>query len=795
VQLTDYVRAIAVRWAWVVAGGILGLLLLGTIASLTPVHYRSSVTLYVGATLVDGPQDPAYATLVRSEILPSVAALGRSASVLAQVSDSTGLSASPDAVTVDVRGETDLFVLSVTADTPAHATVLAGALGQAVAQRAEYLYPRTDKPLLTVVTAGATGAAEQVRALARATSAALGAVAGAALAAVAAGLAELARPRVRGRRDVALETSAPVLCLPAARVAGAPRPAASDVPERSEQRTLLRWMLRAGDADGPPRRIAVTGPASAPAVTALTRELAASAPRGDDVETVYVPDVQRIAAAGPVDGILLVADARNTTRRELQATVEAVESIDVPVVAAVVDGLLPSRAGWRAWLRAGAHGDARWSAETRGRGADLRTMDGRPGTTTRVTAALALAALGFTRPLPLGLSAGLMVAVALLPVWLPSVRRARGATALFVLAGLSLTSGALLAWFLAGEHAFTRHDAIRTAVLVATAVSGVGLILWARSVLRLPLIGISFGLGALLSGLATLAGSQNSWKFELSFPVAVIVLSIVTAWRRPVLTIAALCVLGAVDVLHDYRSALGFCGLAALLVLWQARPSGGMPRAPRWVAIPLVAGVVFAGYSLLTHLLVSGVLGSQLQQRTVAQIADSGSLLLSGRPEWTATWALMVHQPLGYGLGIVPTAADVAIAKQGLALTHVPTVDGYLEHYMLNGGFELHSIVADLWVSLGPLGVVLGLAMGALVVHGLGLRLSARRASALVCFLVPLGLWNLAFGPLPSDVSALTLGLGLLLATRTPAPPRIAEHTRAPGEAPGNPRQPLVVGG
>ncbi|MCU1614736.1 MAG: Capsular polysaccharide biosynthesis protein, partial [Frankiales bacterium] len=75
-QLTDYVRAIAVRWAWVVAGGILGLLLLGTIASLTPVHYRSSVTLYVGATLVDGPQDPAYATLVRSEILPSVAALG-----------------------------------------------------------------------------------------------------------------------------------------------------------------------------------------------------------------------------------------------------------------------------------------------------------------------------------------------------------------------------------------------------------------------------------------------------------------------------------------------------------------------------------------------------------------------------------------------------------------------------------------------------------------------------------------------------------------------------------------------
>jgi hypothetical protein len=187
------------------------------------------------------------------------------------------------------------------------------------------------------------------------------------------------------------------------------------------------------------------------------------------------------------------------------------------------------------------------------------------------------------------------------------------------------------------------------------------------------------------------------------------------------------------------------------------------------MGIPLGAAVVAGGYAVLSRLLVSGLLGSELQQRTAAQIAESGSLLLGGRPEWTASWALMRHQPLGYGLGVVPTSEDLQVAKQGLAVTHVPTVDGYLEHYMLNGGFELHSIIADLWVSLGPVGIVLGLAMGGLLVHGLVQALGDRRASGLVCFLVPLGLWNLAFGPLPSDVSALTLGLGLLLVAAAPS--------------------------
>lgn len=769
--MEQYGRIVVLRWAWALIGALVGASLGVLVGVLGTTTYSSSVVVHVGARTVAGHQDLAYATLVGDQVVPSVEALATSGSVLQEVADRVGLPHGAadlgGRVTLIPGATSDVFTLQVADPQPARAATAVRAWGDVLAGRAGQLLAGSTGPLVSVQVLGAPSAPSRpARHLAQDGMA--GAAAGAALAVVLSGLVELTRPRVRGRRDVAPVSSAAVLSLPLARPPGAPVGPLRGTPERSEQLALLRWRLRADGGDGPSRRIAVTGPAGDSRVTGLTGELQHGARPLGDMTLLAVPDAATLSTAGPVDGVLVVTDARSTTRRELRATVEMTAAAGLPVLAVVVDGLLPARAGWPAWLRAGVRGDGRWAAETRGEAE--RDADGRHGIATRLIAVLALVAVGFTRPLPFGLSTGLVVTTLLLPVWLPTVRRTRAAIGLLVLAGLSLVSGVLLAWSASSGHGFERHDAVWTAVLVASSVCGAGLILWARTVLSLPVIGVSFGIGALLTGLDIVAGSPNPWKFDLSFPVTVIVLSIVTAWRKPAVTVTALAVLGGVDVLNDYRSALGFCGLAALLVLWQLRDVRRTRRAPWWAGIPLVAAVVAAGYSILTRLLVSGVLGSELQKRTVAQIGESGSLLLSGRPEWTATWALMRHRPLGFGLGTLPTPEDVAIAKQGLAVTRVPTVDGYLEHYMLNGGYELHSIVADLWAALGPVGILLGLTMGALVVRGLAVQLGARSASGLVCFLVPLGLWNLAFGPLPSDVSALTLGLGLLLVTRTPHP-------------------------
>jgi hypothetical protein len=393
-------------------------------------------------------------------------------------------------------------------------------------------------------------------------------------------------------------------------------------------------------------------------------------------------------------------------------------------------------------------------------------------------AVLALAAVGADLRLPLALTSGLLVTVLLLPVWLPALRWYRGGVPLAVLVGVGLVSGLLLARRAAVEHGFVPLEAATTAGAVLTGLGTIGLLLWARTLLPVRPLGVVFGVGMLVHGLLRVSQSANPFKFELSLPLTVIVLSLVVGRRRPGVSVAALGILGLLNIVNDARSAFAFCLAAAALVLWQARPTGTAGRAVRWGRGAVLVGIAgAAAYALLTDLLLSGALGSGLQARTATQVAQSGSLLLSGRPEWTATWALMREQPLGFGLGTIPSPADVHVAEAGLAVVNDPTAEGYLHNYLLAGRFELHSVVADLWTNLGPAGLVLGLTMAGLTGAAAATLVARRRAPALVCFLVPTALWYLAFGPLPTDFDVVSLALGLVL---LPAAARPSEGAHPP---------------
>ena len=132
----------------------------------------------------------------------------------------------------------------------------------------------------------------------------------------------------------------------------------------------------------------------------------------------------------------------------------------------------------------------------------------------------------------------------------------------------------------------------------------------------------------------------------------------------------------------------------------------------------------------------------------------------------------MRDTPWGHGLGVVPTGHDVVVAQAGIAVAHVPTAADYLEHYMLDGSFELHSIIADLWTNAGPPGVALGLLMGGLLVGALVRSTGQRVAVALGVFLVLRSLWMLAFGPLSANLSDVAFTLGIVLSLRgAGAPP------------------------
>jgi hypothetical protein len=351
-------------------------------------------------------------------------------------------------------------------------------------------------------------------------------------------------------------------------------------------------------------------------------------------------------------------------------------------------------------------------------------------------------------------------------VWAGSLRRYRGALALALLMVAGVVCGLLLTVWSSSTHAVDSRNVVATTFLLLTGAGGLGLFLWARTVLPLSSVTMAFGVGLLVRGVLDAPGSPNVWKFELALPVTIVVLSLLSRRRHTIASVVVLGGLGAVSLLYDARSGFGFCAIAALLVLWQARPTPRSPHRLRWTGVLALGAAGVAAYFAISGLLVSGTLGSDLQQKTTQQISEGGSLLLGGRPEWTATLALMQQSPLGFGLGVVPNPGDVLTAKTGISVAHIPTATGYVEHYLLGNGFELHSILSDLWSAVGPLGLVLGVVMGLFIIRELATLITQRRASALACFFGVAALWYLPFGPLPSNLNDVIFTLGILLPLR-----------------------------
>jgi hypothetical protein len=381
------------------------------------------------------------------------------------------------------------------------------------------------------------------------------------------------------------------------------------------------------------------------------------------------------------------------------------------------------------------------------------------------TAIVGVLLLGLNVSVSFGLSTGLLAGLALLPVWLPSMRLYRGATLLSLLALLSVASGWVLV-LSSGERDLDLTNGLAVSLQVVTAFSGVGLIVWARRILPLPRIGLLYGIGLLVGVLPDVPGSDNPWKYQFAIPVTVIALALLEQRRRPLwASVLVLAVLGVLAVLNDYRSYLGFSAATVALMLWQARPDRGR-RLGAPLQVLLLGALAYVTYRLVTALLLAGTFGYELQQRSINQVRQAGSLLLGGRPEWQATLQLMKNFPTGFGVGAEPNSGDVTLAKQGLARVGVPTRNGYIDHYMFGGQFKLHSVAADLWSNFGLVGLLLGGVVTLTLLLSLTSAMADRRVVALVAFLALTALWDMPFGPIYSSLPALTPALGLLLLPR-----------------------------
>lgn len=391
----------------------------------------------------------------------------------------------------------------------------------------------------------------------------------------------------------------------------------------------------------------------------------------------------------------------------------------------------------------------------------------------RAVAAASLAATGFRINIGQGITVGMVVAVVLLPLWWNVLARYRGAKLLAGLLVVSVANGVWLTELARTDHAISFITMVTGTATGLGILGSMGVILWAREHMTDASAAMFFGLGILVAAITTERGANfatNPWKFGIGTAVTIVALAIAARVNRRWLEIAVLFGILGVAVLTDQRSSFAILILAVILTAIQLRPDRHDRRASTVRITVAIAGLAAIIFNVGQTLILDGYLGDAAQERTAAQIDLSGSLILGGRPELAASFALFQYRPWGFGTGTLPSLADISIAKDGMASIGYQPNNGYVENYMFGKGFELHSLIGDLGVAYGFAGLALAAAIVAICIRSLTVRLATNSASALIIYLVILGFWNLLFSPIFSSTLPLILLLGLVLQRREPSP-------------------------
>ncbi len=367
----------------------------------------------------------------------------------------------------------------------------------------------------------------------------------------------------------------------------------------------------------------------------------------------------------------------------------------------------------------------------------------------------------------MGGSVALLWAVLLAPVCLPSLLKYPLSRVIVVATPLTLIWGYVLALQATADHSVdvTHMQVIMGVVLTGTAA--LVLVLWARTYVSVNRVAILFGIGLLVRALMR---GDFTWKFGLAMPVTFIVMGLVGQARNKVLPAVAILAMGAFGIVTGARSYFAFCFISAILILWQAaqsrvrkESSGGAFRRWRPALLMLALGMVV--YFAVSALLVNGAFGRNMQERSQAQVEASGSLIAGGRPEWAATRELVRNRPHGFGVGVIPTWGDLEAGKAGLASINVDA-GGYTKYYMFGGSFELHSVMADFWVSFGFAGLGLTSIVLFCLVRNVSTLVAMKLAAPIVLFSTLISLWSMFFGPMYTDWLPICVALGMSMLTR-----------------------------
>lgn len=360
-----------------------------------------------------------------------------------------------------------------------------------------------------------------------------------------------------------------------------------------------------------------------------------------------------------------------------------------------------------------------------------------------------------------------VLAAAILPATARQLFRYRGAAVIAALSLLAAVSGFVITEVRSSAIAVSSTLQISQSARVLGIALLLASLLWARSVLGLRRMVLVFGFGALASIVLTGVNVDNPYKFTFALPVTIIALSLPWIWASRARQLGCLGVIAASAALSDARSLTAVLVIAAALTILQRRPADAA-QAPRraWTAVIRIGMVAIAAYFAVQAAILDGMLGTAARQRTEMQIDRSGNAIVGGRPEMGATIDLISARPLGYGSGALVTYDDRRLGKEGMWSLGYDPDNGYVDRYMFGNGFEVHSVLGDLWLQFGLAGALLAIVILVAVLHGIGHGLATASISALALFLGLRFAWDFALSPLPSSMVYLPLTLAVLLPLR-----------------------------
>ncbi|MGK3948847.1 hypothetical protein [Microbacterium sp. K2] len=369
--------------------------------------------------------------------------------------------------------------------------------------------------------------------------------------------------------------------------------------------------------------------------------------------------------------------------------------------------------------------------------------------------------------LQFALTAGGAAAVALSPLWFGSALRSRWIRVIGGLTIIAALSGAVLTMVSSVDHTQLSYDLASRTVAIVQLAAVVGFLVWAHRVTSLAKTSVAFAVGLAASIPLHVSDDPNFWRFTLSIPLGVLVLTLCSLTDRLMLTLSVIGALAVVGLLNDSRSNSAFLLLTAVVLIWQRLSVVGSRRARGWGGVISLAAAGAAIAMLLQAAILEGYFGEVTQARTAEQIERGGSVVVGGRPELAASMALIARYPWGLGSGIKASYDDVQTAKSAMAGIGYDPNNGYVERFMFGTGIEVHSVIGDFWIWFGLAGTAVVVAILILLGTAIKRGYVAGALTPVLVYLVLRAFWDLPFSPFDSALRLwpLTLSLGIAYAS------------------------------